>query len=188
MTMGKSWIMTWMSPCEDVEDEEIDLTDALTANAQLLAQEDVNDPTKWDGVSPFQVVNPEGAEESMGTKDEELLQRYQTMHDDEEADVHLLLEVLHYILKSSRRDGAILIFLPGWQEISSFKMLLENTAPFSNRSKFLILPLHSGIVAKEQREALRVPPSGVRKIVLSTNIAETCKTLSDNFLERTLWG
>ena len=170
----------------DVEDEEMDLTDAVAANAQL-AQEDANDPTKWDGVSPFQAVNPDGAEESMDTKDEELLQRYQTMHDDEEADVYLLLEVLQYILKSSRRDGAILIFLPGWQEISSFKMLLENTAPFSNRSKFLILPLHSGIVAKEQREALRVPPSGVRKIVLSTNIAETCKNLSDNFIEPAWW-
>jgi ATP-dependent RNA helicase DHX29 len=39
--------------------------------------------------------------------------------------------------------------------------------------------LHSAISADQQRAAFKVPPAGTRKIVLSTNIAETSVTLED---------
>jgi HrpA-like RNA helicase len=133
--------------------------------------------TKWDGASSFGeaidgVAAPTQTEQA-------LLDAYQTMHDDETIDTFLLLEVVQYIVKSSYGDGGILIFFPGWQEISEFTLMLEGTAPFYDRSKFLILPLHSGIPSRDQRRVLQRPPQGVRKIVLSTNIAETSLTIDD---------
>lgn len=124
---------------------------------------------KWDGQGLFQA--DVGFESD--AKIDKLLDRYQIMHDDGQVDIDLLVEVLHYINKASYGEGAILVFLPGWQEISEFSMMLENTIPFNNRSKFLVLPLHSGIPSADQRKVLRRPPVGVRKIVLSTNIAGT---------------
>lgn len=138
-------------------------------------QADESEDNKWDGKGLFDGGPMEDEEEAQ----EGLLKQYQTMHDDEQIDTFLLLEVLHYINKVSHGDGAVLVFLPGWQEISEVAMLLEATSPFHNGSKFLILPLHSGIPSSSQRRVLKRPPKGVRKIVLSTNIAETSLTIDD---------
>jgi ATP-dependent RNA helicase DHX36 len=144
----------------------------------VVAKDDVDDSIhdgeKWDGEGKFQ----EGPTRDE-TLENRLLDQYQIMHDDETVDTTLLLEVLHYINKSSHGDGAVLVFLPGWHEISEFTWLLESTPPFNNRSKFLVLPLHSGIPSASQRRVLQRPPPGVRKIVLSTNIAETSLTIED---------
>ena len=48
-----------------------------------------------------------------------------------------------------------------------------------NRGKHWLLPLHSAISPQQQRQAFAVPPPGVRKIVLATNIAETSVTVED---------
>lgn len=126
---------------------------------------------KWDGESPFELAtaNSGGDGDGPTQTEEDLLNQYQVMHDDETVDNFLLLEIVQYIVKSSYGDGGILIFFSGWAEISEFSLLLETTAPFRDRSKFLILPLHSGIPSKDQRRVLQRPPHGVRKIVLSTN-------------------
>ncbi|KAK5020240.1 ATP-dependent RNA helicase dhx29, partial [Cryomyces antarcticus] len=38
---------------------------------------------------------------------------------------------------------------------------------------WLVYPLHSTIASEDQQQAFLVPPPGVRKIVIATNIAET---------------
>ena len=58
-------------------------------------------------------------------------------------------------------------------------MLLETTPPFNDKNKFSILPLHSGIPSKDQRKVFLRNPKGMRKIVLSTNIAEASVTIDD---------
>lgn len=45
--------------------------------------------------------------------------------------------------------------------------------------KFLLVPLHSTLTNEEQALVFRKPPPGQRKIVLSTNIAETSVTIDD---------
>lgn len=155
-------------------------------DADVGLESNADTEEQWDGKSPFgrpsknEAAADTDAEELFLTKKEEaMLKQYQSMHDDETVDEYLLLETIRYINASSCCDGAILVFLPGWQEITEMIILLESTPPFSNRSKFWILPLHSGIPSKDQRKVLQTPPTGIRKIVLSTNIAETSLTIND---------
>lgn len=110
--------------------------------------------------------------------EEEMLNRYHSMHDSEQIDNGLILETIKFI-DSSRGDGAILIFLPGWREISDLMRLFNETHPFNDSRKFLVLPLHSGLPSNEQKLVFKRPPEGVRKVVLSTNIAETSVTFDD---------
>ncbi|GJP43303.1 hypothetical protein CLOM_g2784 [Closterium sp. NIES-68] len=76
-------------------------------------------------------------------------------------------------------DCAILVFLPGWEEISRLRDRLLGSSVFGDASRFLILPLHSKIPMMDQRKVFERPPRGVRKIVLTTNIAETALTIDD---------
>lgn len=70
-------------------------------------------------------------------------------------------------------EGAILCFLPGWEEISRIKRLLGYS-----RDKY-VLCLHSRLQDNEQRKIFASLPPGVRKIILATNIAETSVTVND---------
>nr|XP_036581626.1 helicase associated domain-containing protein [Colletotrichum truncatum]KAF6790069.1 helicase associated domain-containing protein [Colletotrichum truncatum] len=72
---------------------------------------------------------------------------------------------------------AILVFLPGIAEIRTLNDLLSGDPSFA--SNWLIYPLHSTIATEDQEAAFLVPPPGVRKIVLATNIAETGITIPD---------
>lgn len=72
---------------------------------------------------------------------------------------------------------AILVFLPGIGEIRTLNdQLLGN--PFFQRD-WEIFALHSTIATEDQERAFLVPPPGVRKVVLATNIAETGITIPD---------
>ncbi|OTB14961.1 hypothetical protein K445DRAFT_61545 [Daldinia sp. EC12] len=72
---------------------------------------------------------------------------------------------------------AILVFLPGIAEIRTLNDSLLGE-PFFQRG-WEIFPLHSTIATEDQERAFLVPPDGVRKIVLATNIAETGITIPD---------
>lgn len=71
-------------------------------------------------------------------------------------------------------DGSLLAFLPGVAEI-------ERTADALGRlpGDVELHKLHGAIEPALQRRALAKPPSGTRKLVLSTSIAETSVTLED---------
>ncbi|XP_033109458.1 ATP-dependent RNA helicase DHX30-like [Anneissia japonica] len=81
-------------------------------------------------------------------------------------------------LDDTKQEGAILCFLPGWQEIKNvFDQLTDNH--YQDRRNRLVLPLHSNFSIAEQQEIFKRPAEGVRKIVLATNIAETSITIND---------
>ena len=76
-------------------------------------------------------------------------------------------------------NGSILIFLPGIGEIRSLTDRLSANRTLGNKSKFSLIPLHSKLSSVDQRKAFLPVKAGCRKIILSTNIAETSVTIQD---------
>jgi ATP-dependent RNA helicase DHX36 len=76
-------------------------------------------------------------------------------------------------------EGAVLIFLPGWEDINRTKERLLACPFFQDSSKFLVMALHSMVPSSEQKDIFKRPPAGVHKVILSTNIAETSVTIDD---------
>ncbi|KAJ9621557.1 hypothetical protein H2203_007044 [Taxawa tesnikishii (nom. ined.)] len=88
-----------------------------------------------------------------------------------------LLEKVAYHQLYSNYSKAILVFLPGIAEIRQLNEMLTGHPSFSQG--WLVYPLHSSFSSEEQQAAFNIPPPGVRKIVLATNIAETGVTIPD---------
>ncbi|XP_010764518.1 putative ATP-dependent RNA helicase DHX30 [Notothenia coriiceps] len=97
--------------------------------------------------------------------------------DDVAPNVDLIADVIEHIDKHGD-PGAVLCFLPGWQDIKAVQEKLEQKRHFSSGSQ-MIFPLHSSLSVSEQQAVFRRPPEGQRKIVLTTNIAETSITIDD---------
>ncbi|WP_168204156.1 ATP-dependent helicase HrpB [Aliikangiella coralliicola] len=71
-------------------------------------------------------------------------------------------------------DNDILVFLPGIGEIKKANRIIQES--FSDDSELVVVELYGDLPFSEQRKAL-LPEVGVRKIILSTNIAETSVTI-----------
>ncbi|PIK35179.1 putative ATP-dependent RNA helicase DHX30 [Apostichopus japonicus] len=94
-----------------------------------------------------------------------------------ETDHDLVVDVVKY-LDQVKPPGAILVFLPGWQDIKTVNDRLRNTLRKDGEARY-IFPVHSSIPLSEQQQIFQRPPEGRRKIVLATNIAETSITIDD---------
>ena len=78
-------------------------------------------------------------------------------------------------------DGAILVFLPGLDDILKVNEALMKSplrVNFQDESKFKLYMLHSSL-REGQQEVFNPTPPGCRKIILATNIAETSITIPD---------
>ncbi|XP_047340945.1 DExH-box ATP-dependent RNA helicase DExH6 [Impatiens glandulifera] len=111
-------------------------------------------------------------------EEQKLLEKYVSTSNPDLIDFMLIEKLLRKICNEAE-DGAILIFLPGWDDINKTRERLLNNTIFRDSSKFLILSLHSMVPPVEQKKAFKRPPSGCRKIILSTNISETAVTIDD---------
>ncbi|KAG0500744.1 hypothetical protein HPP92_000816 [Vanilla planifolia] len=111
-------------------------------------------------------------------EEEELLNKYLSSINPENIDTVLIERLLKRICCDSC-EGAILVFLPGWDDINQTRERLIASGFFRDNSKFMILSLHSMVPTVEQKKVFKRPPNGVRKIILSTNIAETAVTIDD---------
>ncbi|XP_026883041.2 ATP-dependent RNA helicase DHX30 [Electrophorus electricus] len=92
-------------------------------------------------------------------------------------DLDLVADVIDHIHLQGE-PGAVLCFLPGWQDIKSVQQRLEEKRAFRSGSQ-VILPLHSSMSVADQQAVFQRPLEGRRKIVLATNIAETSITIDD---------
>ncbi|XP_077594067.1 3'-5' RNA helicase YTHDC2 [Stigmatopora nigra] len=119
-----------------------------------------------------------GAQQS--AQDAELLKTYHHNFDDEFVDLDLIVELLHKIC-STTTHGAVLIFLPGYDDIMSLKdrILYDDKRFTAFSGRYQIFTLHSGMPSSEQKKAMTASPLHIRKIILSTNIAETSITIND---------
>ncbi|XP_073530855.1 ATP-dependent DNA/RNA helicase DHX36 isoform X1 [Phyllobates terribilis] len=97
--------------------------------------------------------------------------------DEEKVNLGLIVELIRYIVLRGE-EGAILVFLPGWDNISTLNDLLMSQVMFQS-DQFIIIPLHSLMPTVNQTQVFKTPPPGVRKIVIATNIAETSITIDD---------
>lgn len=96
-----------------------------------------------------------------------------------EIDHELLQHVILHIHLEKPTDGSILVFLPGYEDIMTQKEMIETRFQANNYQLFV---LHSGVNGTNSSEQTRVfdrMPQGIRKIILSTNIAETSLTIND---------
>ncbi|CAG8644080.1 14956_t:CDS:2 [Acaulospora morrowiae] len=101
-----------------------------------------------------------------------------------EVPYNLIALVIAHIVRTTN-EGAILVFLPGWEDITSLNRLLTSHPHplginFSDSSQFRIHFLHSSLPSLSQQEVFEtLPYPTMRKIILATNIAETSITIKD---------
>lgn len=76
---------------------------------------------------------------------------------------------------TNKPPGAILCFLPGWQEIKYLHDMLQNT----EMKNLLILPLHSKVPNHIQKKVFKPAPNNFTKIILATDVAESGITIQD---------
>ena len=69
-------------------------------------------------------------------------------------------------------DGDVLVFLPGASEI---RRAMRACEPIARQAGLLVVPLHGDLSPEEQDRA--VLPAGRRKVILSTNVAESSVTI-----------
>lgn len=77
----------------------------------------------------------------------------------------------------------ILVFLPGKEDIHDAIIAFKKEVPKEKNKKFVLYPLHSEMLPEDQLKAVRPLPAEWRathrKVVFSTNIAETSITIPD---------
>ncbi len=83
-------------------------------------------------------------------------------------------QVLSALKKAGQAEGHILVFLPGAAEI---RRTWEACTDFAQRHRIEIHALHGDLSPVEQDRAVR--PSAGRKLILSTNVAQTSVTIED---------
>uniref|UniRef100_A0A672YPW1 ATP-dependent DNA/RNA helicase DHX36 n=1 Tax=Sphaeramia orbicularis TaxID=375764 RepID=A0A672YPW1_9TELE len=105
------------------------------------------------------------------------IEALEKLDNDDKIDLELIMALIHHIVREDE-EGAILVFLPGWDNISSLNDLLM-AQPMFRSDRFVIFPLHSLMPTVNQTQVFKKPPPGVRKIIIATNIAETSITIDD---------
>ncbi|CAG0914235.1 unnamed protein product [Notodromas monacha] len=98
------------------------------------------------------------------------------MSERENLNNEIMGKLLKYI--DTMGEGAVLIFLPGWSAIFEAWKYFSNHPDFGP-SQYLFLPLHSNLPRQDQRRVFDDPGQGIRKVILSTNIAESSVTIDD---------
>ena len=73
----------------------------------------------------------------------------------------------------AERSGDVLVFLPGAREVDDVVSRLRGAAP----EGVDVLPLHGRLPASAQDAALTPSPAGRRRVVVSTNVAESSLTV-----------
>uniref|UniRef100_A0A1B6M6V0 RNA helicase n=1 Tax=Graphocephala atropunctata TaxID=36148 RepID=A0A1B6M6V0_9HEMI len=108
-----------------------------------------------------------------------LIDVYERCFDEEQVDVDLIIHILSSIHESGKK-GAVLIFLPGYDHIVNVRdRIVASEKKFNEFGKLALLILHSKMQVVDQKRIFQPVHTGQRKVILSTNIAETSITIDD---------
>lgn len=94
--------------------------------------------------------------------------------------IHASFDTIQYIHKTnSNTSGNILVFLPGAEEIDVLIDKLQNH--FHETSNLIAIPLYASLPISQQYEAISLSSqlNSIRKVIVSTNIAETSLTIEN---------
>lgn len=162
-----------------IEDDKAS-TDYLRANSSFLL-----DRFRTGGVATNVVANDEELvidwkQEKRYTSEGELVD-LSAAKDDSLVPHGLVVATIAHIVSQSN-EGAVLVFVPGLDDIMKVDELLRKKQTcginFNDESRFQLHMLHSSIEAAQNQVFAPVPP-GCRKVILSTNIAETSITIPE---------
>ncbi|XP_015929708.1 3'-5' RNA helicase YTHDC2 isoform X2 [Parasteatoda tepidariorum] len=124
------------------------------------------------------VPDPSDNQLELPEEDKLLLDAYLHSVDEEKIDHDLILCLLERVC-GSHEEGAVLIFLPGYDDIITLRDKIYSDLHYVAEHRAMIFTLHSQMQSSDQKRVFRPAPPGVRKIILSTNIAETSITIND---------
>lgn len=110
--------------------------------------------------------------------DKMLLDVYHHTFNDENVDYDLLQSLIVHI-HTKMPPGSILVFLPGYDDIVTMRDRINSADKMNDRMRFNLFTLHSNMQTSDQKRVFVRSPHGTRKIILSTNIAETSITIDD---------
>jgi ATP-dependent RNA helicase DDX35 len=85
--------------------------------------------------------------------------------------VKACIDTVHFVHKTEQ-PGDVLVFLPGRQDIERVVATLDDM-----NLGLHVLPMYSGLRADKQLQVFKRAPRGRRKVVVSTNVAETSVTI-----------
>lgn len=156
-------------------EDAIELTGYQPTNTQPDKMVDLDDdPAESESEGPRSDISRSLAGYSVATR------TVLAQLDEYRIDIDLIVQLIVQIASDPSLDDyskAILVFLPGIAEIRNLNDALLGDPRFAR--DWLVYPLHSTIATEDQEAAFLVPPPGLRKIVLATNIAETGITIPD---------
>ncbi|XP_011312776.1 probable ATP-dependent RNA helicase YTHDC2 [Fopius arisanus] len=113
------------------------------------------------------------------SEDKFLLDIYHNTFNDDNVNYDLAFNLIHYI-HTKQPPGAILVFLPGYDDIVMLRDRINNEEKIMNQNMICdLFVLHSNMQTSDQKRVFRPSPTGCRKIILSTNITETSITIDD---------
>ncbi|XP_015112250.1 3'-5' RNA helicase YTHDC2 [Diachasma alloeum] len=115
----------------------------------------------------------------LSEEDKFLLDIYHNTFNDDNINYDLLFILIQYI-HTKQPPGSILVFLPGYDDIVMMRDRINSEEKRMNQPMIYdLFVLHSNMQTADQKRVFRPSLPGYRKIILSTNIAETSITIDD---------
>ncbi|XP_050524124.1 3'-5' RNA helicase YTHDC2-like isoform X2 [Daktulosphaira vitifoliae] len=93
-------------------------------------------------------------------------------------DSYLISHLIKYIILN-KKSGSILVFLPGFEDMSMVNKVITEELIAKDDLKIKIYMLHSMMQTSDQQRVFLPVPKGYQKVILATNIVETSVTIND---------
>lgn len=154
------------------------LEDAIELTDYRLAENEANAAVDEEEVddSPAETAQGDTTGGVLATLDRYSKHTRETImnFDEYRLDYELIKRLLIVIASApdlTQYSKAMLVFMPGMAEIRRLNDDILSEPTF--QKGWIVHALHSSIASEDQEKAFVVPPEGMRKIVIATNIAET---------------